>query len=195
MSIVAIAVGLGAAGTHFFAPDARDLVTDKERLERQVAFTKMRHLQTTEIGVNMVDGALDEMRLQPPERAQLRAMLPAADVKSTTASSPADSTAAAPIATQAASGSPLRLVSVSLWDTHAQDGDVVAIASAGYRRDVTITKAPQIITFPVDQAATLQVIGVRDGGGGITLGIRGPSQEILMPIMSEGQTLSLPVGR
>lgn len=183
LSVLAVTLGLGSAGTFFFAPNAPDLVTDTEKQQRQIAFTKVRTLQAAEVEANRVDAALDEMRLSPSERTKLREMLPAENPVSP---------AAPPQPTPAA---PLRLVSISLWDTHAPDGDVVAIATAGYRREVALTKVAQTITFPLDQAATVQIIGMSDGGGGITLGIRGPSQEILMPIMSEGQTLSLPVGR
>ena len=74
-----------------------------------------------------------------------------------------------------------------------KDGDVVTVSSAGYRRDITLTNAPLTVSFPVDGSSSMQFVGVHDGGGGITLGIRGPNQEFLMPIMSEGQALSLPV--
>jgi hypothetical protein len=82
---------------------------------------------------------------------------------------------------------------MTLWDTHDEDGDVDALASAGFRREIVLTNAPQTISFPVDSASTVQVIGVHDGGGGITLGISSPAQQVLMPIMSEGQALTLPV--
>lgn len=195
LSVLAITTALGAAGTYFFAPNVQDQVTDQEKQERQIAFTKVRTLQAIEVEADKVDAALDEMRLPPPERAQMRAMLPAGGATQQPSTPPTGNVAPPPVAPLPGQDKPLRLVSISLWDTHAPDGDVVAIVSAGYRREIVLTKAEQMITFPVDQAATVQVVGVRDGGGGITVGIRGPMQDILMPIMSEGQTLSLPVGR
>jgi hypothetical protein len=187
-TVLALCFGLGAAGTAMFVPEPQDRVTDKEKQERQIAFTRVRDLHVLEVEATKVDASLDEMRLAPPERKQMRALLsPAA---SGTLSGSSTSTAAF-----ATGNPPLRLVSVSLWDSHAEDGDVVAVISGGYRREVALTKAVQTITFPVDSSSQVQFVGVRDGGGGITLGLRGPSQEILMPIMSEGQTLSLPIAR
>lgn len=182
-------IGLGMTGSYLFPTGMQDRVSDGERQERQISFTKVRSLHVAEVAIENTDAVLDEMRLAPPDRVKMRAMLPAPE-----AAQPADKAVLA--TTPLPSGnSPLRLVSVYLWDTNVEDGDVVSIHSAGYTREVVLTKAGQMIAFPVDDAATVQIVGVRDGGGGITLGIRGPSQEIMMPIMSEGQVLSLPVGR
>lgn len=181
-------VGLGMAGSYLFPTDMQDRVSDKERQERQIAFTKVRSLQIAEVETGNMDSVLDEMRLPPPDRARMRAMLPATEA-SQTSGGPVSS-----VTPSASGNSPLRLVSAYLWDTNVEDGDVVAINSAGYRREIVLTKAGQMISFPVDSTSVVQIVGVRDGGGGITLGIRGPSQEIMMPIMSEGQVLSLPIG-
>jgi hypothetical protein len=194
ISMIAVTVGLGAAASVYFAADGQDQVTITERQDRQVAFTKLRDLRTAEIPDSQLDATLDEMRLAPPDRAKMRALLPA-DNAAHSIGAPSTGSAIAPPPSLTPKKAPLRLASISVWDTHAVDGDVVAIVSAGYRREVVLTKAGETIAFPVDQAATVEIVGIRDGGGGITLGIRGPSQEILMPIMSEGQTLSLPLAR
>jgi hypothetical protein len=184
--VFALCVGFGAAGTALLVPESQDVVTNQERQERQIAFTKVRELQAHAVPTEQIDTTLDEMRLPPTERAQLKALL-----ASEALSAPANATTS-PVATAAAS-TPLRLVRVSLWDSHAEDGDVVAVVSGGYRREVALTKEIQTVAFPVDGSSMVQIIGVRDGGGGITLGIRGPSQQVLMPILSEAQTLSLPI--
>lgn len=187
-TLLALCFGLGAAGTAMFVAKSQDRVSDKEKQERQIEFTKVRELQVPELEAANFDAALDDMRLAPQERAQLRTLLVSAAPGTTSGSS------TSPVAS-ATGNSPLRLVSVSVWDSDAEDGDVVAVVSGGYRREVALTKAVQTIAFPVDGSSLVQFVGVRDGGGGITLGLRGPSQEILMPIMSEGQTLSLPIAR
>lgn len=181
-------LGLGMAGSYLFPTDMQDRVSDKERQERQIAFTKVRSLQVAEVEAGNLDSVLDEMRLSPPDRAKMRAMLPG------TGASQATGEPASGVTPSTSGNSPLRLVSVFLWDTNVEDGDVVAINSAGYKREILLTKAGQMISFPVDSTSVVQIVGVRDGGGGITIGIRGPSQEIMMPIMSEGQVLALPIG-
>lgn len=87
----------------------------------------------------------------------------------------------------------LKLAQITVWDTHQQDGDIVAISSGAFRIELPLTKAPQTVAVPVETAAQLRIVGVRDGGGGITLGIRSGDSAMLMPIMSEGQELVLPL--
>jgi hypothetical protein len=170
--VIAATIGLGALGTALMSPDTTDRVSSSQVTARQAAFDQARPLELARVSPAQTEQTLDQMKLQTADRAALKAQL-----------------AAAP------SNRPLRLVSLTLWDTHAEDGDVVAVQSAGYSREIVLTKAPQTIAFPVDAAADVRLIGVRDGGGGITLGVRGPNQELLMPIMSEGQTIVLPVAR
>jgi hypothetical protein len=176
---IGITMGAGALGTALFG--AADRVSQSEIHARQSAFSQLQHqpLALDPVPAGQVDQALDQMKLQPNERARLKAML--------------TSHPSAPAAVQASR--PLRLVSMTLWDTHAPDGDVVRVVSGGYSVELVITKAPQTISFPVDASGAVSVIGVHDGGGGITLGLRGPNQELMMPIMSEGQTMTLSVAR
>lgn len=187
-AVATAAIGLGVWGTSLFAVSSKDLVSKQEVQQRQIDFTKVRDISLASIDPARMDEALDEMRLAPTERATMRSLLdkPSAQITSISKQAPT-----APSSQENA----LRLVSIMLWDTHAADGDVVAIVSGGYRREVGLTKAPQPVTFPVDNASTVQIIGVRDGGGGITLGVQGSSQAVVMPIMSEGQVISLPIAR
>ncbi|HZR04164.1 MAG TPA: hypothetical protein VFA81_13455 [Burkholderiales bacterium] len=188
-ALLALTLALGWASSTLFGPKAQDQLTSQEIQERQAAFTKERALAVTVVDADQIDAALDGMQLSPYDKAQMRALLTPSGAQQTGAGT----TSNAPAANAPTQISSLRLVSVSVWDTDAADGDVVAITSAGYRREVVLSKTVQVVTFPVDSTATVQVTGIRDGGGGITLGLRGPSQELLMPIMSEGQTISLPV--
>jgi len=195
LSMIVIVLGLGAAGTAFFSRGAIDQVSDQEKQDRQIAFTKVRELAVTPVDSSQIDSALDEMRLTPPERAQMRGMIQDKAPASQTSTTGAGPSAVTMTFTPTSQDKPLRLVSISLWDSDAEDGDVVAVISGGYRREILLTKAVQTVTIPVDQASLLKIVGVRDGGGGITVGIRGPSQEILVPILAEGEVLSLPIAR
>jgi hypothetical protein len=168
-------------------------VTQEEQQARHAAFTNVSVIALPSISVSEIDAALDTMKLDPVELSTLKALVSGDAGSPVPASNGLSVFNTTPAAQRVATRMPVRLVSVTLWDTHDQDGDVVTVSSAGYHRQIVLTNAPQTVAFPVNQASAVQVVGTHDGGGGITLGIRGPNQEFLMPIMSEGQSLTLPV--
>ena len=87
-----------------------------------------------------------------------------------------------------------RLAWITLWDTDAEDGDVVRIESNGLSRTITLSKQPLTIAVPVPADSVVKVSGVRDGeGGGITVGFASGAARAVFPIMSVGQTLGLRV--
>ena len=190
-----VCLGMGWLGTAMFDPDIQDRVTEAERRERQARMANLAPLELAVVTPARLDETLDNMELQANERQKLRALLSGDAERTQTglttaaAQAPALSTAVAVPLKKA----PLRLVNISVWDTHAEDGDVIAIASAGYQRELVLTKVAQTLAVPVDASAVVRITGVHDGGGGITLGVRGSSQPLLMSIMSEGQTIILPV--
>jgi hypothetical protein len=86
----------------------------------------------------------------------------------------------------------LSLAWITLWDTDAEDGDVVRIDSGGYSRTITLSKQPVTIAVPVPHDSVISVTGIRDGeGGGITVGLASGASRAVFPIMSVGQTLGL----
>lgn len=173
---LAVAIfGFGAFATWLFPASSADRVQQAERDSRQTAYTQLQAFPLVPVPAGETQAALDQMQLPPAERAALQSALPAP--------------AAAP------QPQDLRLARFEFWDTHAQDGDIVAFVSAGYRREVPLTHGAVSVTIPVDGSGVVHIVGVHDGGGGITLGLKGAGQEVLMPIMREGQTLTLPVGR
>jgi hypothetical protein len=88
----------------------------------------------------------------------------------------------------------LSLVWVSLWDTDAEDGDVVRIDSQGYSRTVLLKKTPMTFAIPVPADGIIKVTGIKDGeGGGITVGLASGTSKAVFPVMSEGQVLGLKV--
>lgn len=88
---------------------------------------------------------------------------------------------------------PVGVAHITLWDTDAVDGDVVKIVSAGFEMDVTLAKAPITLAVPIPPQGVINVVGVRDGGGGITAGVSVGGRAVELPIMSPGQTLGIPV--
>jgi hypothetical protein len=88
----------------------------------------------------------------------------------------------------------VRLAWITLWDTDAQDGDVVRIESQGYARTVTLAKAPLTFAIPVSASGVVRVVGVHDGdGGGITVGLASGASKAVFPVMTEEQVLGLRV--
>lgn len=71
-----------------------------------------------------------------------------------------------------------------VWDYMDQDGDVVAVSSAGFIQNITIVNAPTPIVIPYDGPSAVTVTGLHDGGGGITVAVAsggGPMQ--LRPLL------------
>jgi hypothetical protein len=172
-------LGCGAAAGWVFGDKPLDRVAKSEIEERQLTFSRAEPLRMEHIAADQAIAAVRSMQLELPQQALLLNL------------------AQAPAGIEAPAATPmsLHLARVTVWDTHSEDGDVVALVSAGYRREILLTNAPQTIAIPIDGTAQMQIVGVRDGGGGITLGVRGADRQVLMPIMSEGQTLTLPLAR
>ena len=84
-----------------------------------------------------------------------------------------------------------QMVELVLWDNVAEDGDVVQVSSLGYSQTITITHAPQTVYFPAQYDVPVTITGIHDGGGGITLGFTGSGQPVSLPVMAEGQVISL----
>lgn len=167
LAVIALVGGLGF--TQLFPPSVPDRVSQSETLDRIEAFAKLGALVVPVVEKEKVTQALPAMGLSPSEAAALSNSLAQPAEKKT------------------------GLVELSLWDTHAPDGDVVRITSAGYSREVLLSKTPMLVYVPGSGSGVIQITGMQDGGGGITLAVKGAQQSILMPIMSVGQTISLPV--
>lgn len=86
-----------------------------------------------------------------------------------------------------------RLVWVTLWDTVAEDDDVVEIESGGFNLNILLKNAVQRIAVPEPPSDTLNLSGVRDGGGGITVGMLSGTSPVNLPLMKVGQALGVPV--
>jgi hypothetical protein len=87
----------------------------------------------------------------------------------------------------------VKLVWITLWDDMVEDGDVVEIQSTGFNRVVSLTKAKQRLSIPVPASGSIQMKGVRDGGGGITVAAETESGPLPIPVMAPGQTVAITV--
>jgi hypothetical protein len=88
----------------------------------------------------------------------------------------------------------VRLVWLSLYDSDAEDGDVVDITTSGFSYRLRLTRKPVAIAVPLAPGARIQLTGAIDGGGGgVTVGVIAPGGPLPLPPLSVGQTIDLPV--
>jgi hypothetical protein len=173
-------------GSSFVPPHQQgDSVSEQQQQERLAAFNALGPLPMALVPNSDIAGAVDNMQLSEEAKQSLLA-----DLAKTSA---VPSTALPSPAPQAAANG-LRLAWVTLWDTDAEDGDIVRIDSRGYSRTIVLKKAPVTFAIPVPASGIINVTGVHDGeGGGITVGLASGASKAVFPIMSEGQVLGLRV--
>lgn len=88
----------------------------------------------------------------------------------------------------------LDLAWVTVWDTHAEDGDVLQFSSsASIPVEVTALNAKTTLAIPYPVDGDVTVTGVKDGGGGITIALQSGAAQIAWPTMQPGDVLQLPV--
>lgn len=87
-----------------------------------------------------------------------------------------------------------KLAWLSLWDTHAEDGDVLRFeSSTSFPIEITALNAKTTIAIPYPADGNVVVTGVHDGGGGITIALESGATKIAWPTMAPGDKLDLPV--
>lgn len=85
------------------------------------------------------------------------------------------------------------LVWFTLWDNMDEDGDVVALSSNGLTVTVPLYVKMQRIAIPSPSDGVVRVTGVKDGGGGITLGLMSGPNPVPLPPFLIGQRVDIPV--
>jgi len=157
------ALAISVAGWNFVAggTGAQDTLSPTQAAERDRAFTGTVSLPLVASAER--DEAIETMAIDPDARAALRADLDAGRA---------------------------RLAWLSLWDDQAEDGDRVRVAAGGFSLDLDLYRAPHRIGIPVTPGPLL-ITGLRDGGGGITLGIQEVGGVLHTPVIAPGQSLSM----
>jgi hypothetical protein len=159
---------------------------------RLEAFHALDALMLSRVQPGAQEKALQDMQLPPDALQSLRAALQADTATKNASTNQAPAKQASPQAQPDTRR--MQLVWVRLWDTDAEDGDVVRIESGGYTRTVRLTKRGDTFAVPVSTDGVIRVTGIKDGdGGGITVGLASGSSQVIFPIMSEGQVLGLKV--
>jgi hypothetical protein len=86
----------------------------------------------------------------------------------------------------------VKFYAVRAYDTCAEDGDVVTlrIPMGGEIGPIPLTIAGTVVTVPVvtGQPATMQVVAVKDGVGGVTLGVQTSGGVWFSKVMAPGET-------
>nr|WP_199046810.1 hypothetical protein [Dyella sp. ASV24] len=194
----AILVGMVAASSFALSNGWAQLGDDVSPAQAQMrleTFHALDSLMASKVAPSDMERALDSMQLSTTARQSLRGELRSetatpVTLPDTSPTAPATQPAAQP---QVRAEQP-QLVWIRLWDTDAEDGDVVRIDSGGYSRTVRLTKHGDTFAVPVSPDGLVRVTGIKDGdGGGITVGLASGSSQAVFPIMSEGQVLGLRV--
>lgn len=165
--------GLGFGMTHFWGDAPEDSISDARRQELTQNFLKTSSVQLERVLDADIDKALASMNLKPEQARILKQEL------EKHATQPVDQTT--------------QLAWLDIWDFASQDGDVVHISAAGYEMDVPMMNAQSRVAVPVDASKAVLVTGVVDGGGGITLGLKTGTGELLLPVLAPGESLTVPV--
>jgi len=211
--VLSVVVG-GGAGFIWPAPSG-DRIPSDTRAQRLEIFGTLTPVPVVPLPEDEEKRAIDSIGLSAPERDLLLATLRAERAAQPTAidnpipaavsssQAPPHALAENPLAELNLKPSmakpwtkparPIALAQITLWDTDVSDGDVVRIVSSGYETEVQLTKSPITLTVPVPSRGVINIVGVRDGGGGITAGITVGGRAVDLPIMSVGQTLGVPV--
>lgn len=173
LASLAVIGGAGFGMTHFWGGAPGDSISDARRQELTQNFLKTSSVQLERVADADIDKALASMNLKPEQARILKQEL------EKQATQPADETT--------------HLAWLDIWDFASQDGDVVHVSAAGYEMDVPMMNAQTRVAVPVDASKAVLVTGVKDGGGGITLGLKTGAGELLLPVIAPGESLTVPV--
>ena len=178
-----------------------DQISAVQALDRAHAFNTTTPLELRVVTPGELEQAVRTMGLSDTEKQALLNELDASarvpESAGGVSSQPAPATAAPTPAQQpqpvAAAKRQLRLAWITLWDTDAQDGDTVRVDSNGFSTTVRLLNTPITFAVPVPEEGVVNVTGIYDGGGGITIGAMSGARRVALPIMSVGQVLGVPV--
>lgn len=90
----------------------------------------------------------------------------------------------------------VELVWFEVWDHMEPDGDVITFSAGAYQATVPIEAAPQVFVLPVATAAPqITVQATKDGAGfgGVTAAVRTSNGRLVLPVVPQGTTFSVPL--
>jgi hypothetical protein len=180
----------GGAGV-FFDKDY-DQVSENQLRDRQQAYAVALPVQLTPVSPEDIAKAVASMKLSPDqEKALLIELQQKEEAPELAPSSPASIRTNPKPTSVREDGKLLRLAWITLWDTDTEDADTVRLTSSGYSRVVTLNNHPITFAVPIPATGIINLTGVHDGGGGITVGVTSGSTPVALPLMSEGQVIGI----
>lgn len=87
----------------------------------------------------------------------------------------------------------MRVGSISVWDSVAEDGDEIRLSAAGIDQVVRIAHTPRTYLVPHFPGGSMRISGTRDGGEGITLGIKTMLGPVHLPRLAVGEVMEIPL--
>lgn len=94
---------------------------------------------------------------------------------------------------EALSDKQVRLARLVVWDNVAVDGDAVTLSSTGFTQTIPITHERQTFYLPVVTGSSARITALRDGDGGVTLGVKTMIGPVFLPRLAVGDTVEIPV--
>lgn len=85
----------------------------------------------------------------------------------------------------------VRLAQLKLWDDLQTDGDSVRVLAGQYTHTVHLSDKAVTVVFPIPPSQTILVQGTHDGEGGITVALSSPTQTLMLPKLTTGQSVSI----
>lgn len=87
-----------------------------------------------------------------------------------------------------------RLVWLDVFDDVDEDGDIVAIKTSAFSKEIPIFHVPHRVAVPVALGEReILLTGVRDGRGGITVAVRANGRIVPLPRLRPGQPVGIPI--
>lgn len=162
--VLVAALGVGFFAFHGGA--SKDDVTDQTKKEWAASFLAAQPLRVDLVEPSQVPAVVSQMQLPATDKQRLQSDI---------------------------DGGRTRLVWVTLRDIVAEDGDIVRIDSGAYSQTVLLKHDVQRIAVPEPPSGTINIVGIHDGGGGITVGMMSVNSPVNLPVMAVGQVLGVPV--
>lgn len=160
----AVAVGLLGWGASSLVSGNSDSVSDATKAQWQASFAAASPLVPNLVPKAEVDQAVKTMQLPPQQEQQLRTELEEGRT---------------------------RMVWLSFQDVVAEDNDTVDVVSGSFRQRVVTKRQPIKVYLPEPADGFVKVIGVADGGGGITVRIVSGGVTVQMPFMVKDQVVGI----
>lgn len=156
----------GAIVPHFLARTS-DEVPPAEARRRAAILEAAQPLKLELVTPAQTDAALRSLALEPEQEAAIRRDVLAGQT---------------------------RLAWLSLFDSDAEDGDVVTVESAGLRHTMLLTRQPVAVALCLPASGRITLVGVDQGrGGGVTVGIVAGAATYKLPPLAVGGSWELVV--